>query len=655
MKTKVTIFMVLFITSSAFCSIDFEEVTFGYNNGFKSEKWVPLNVTIRSQNEPIPFNGELIVEVRNYNSNTPIYRYATPLQLSKTDRKQKHIYIYHPKSTVRLVIKLERKDISDQDIQISITEPRAIHEITPPIPIANKDYLVLVLAPNGDKLKKNINNKQLDDDGTHVHIKYVPNTRAMPTRWVGYDAVDLVIIRGVSLTDKRILKQQQTALLDWVQRGGTLILSGGSNFRLMKDSFIEQFLPVKLVREETLDMVPPTLGKQFGLTIENNDSVITTSNTENIPFKNIHFEPKQGCQTLLGTDDQIFIAKRNFGSGQIICLAFDYNAPSFSNLKAGETFWRWLLKTNGKSPKLFADKYAPFRQHDEKINKHFLSKMPTQVPLIKLLAIVLPLHLISWGGITFYVGRRGCSQQKRMRGYWLGGLIMVFVSVSAIGFARVVLPKNIGLDMFSILTIYPERKNAHYQTYVSLRSFAFTKTSIDSYQDNFVRPLLNEGRTHPAKFFQQPSFYLQDVAVGPWAPSTYVYDIYFTVDVQQGEITLENAWIIKGEKALKLGTITIGKNNILPQEPLNEQVKKIPPDEELDGNRKTFARILQQEGLFLYLSNPENLLNTDEVQTRTVLIGWHPTATPITWSNRNDAGDSETLVIMYLNEEDTGM
>ena len=70
-----------------------------------------------------------------------------------------------------------------------------------------------------------------------------------------------------------------------------------------------------------------------------------------------------GCEVLIGTDNQIYVAKRNFGDGQILCLAFDYNAPPFSvspkkEQQVGETFWNGLLSRHGKSPRHFEDRYA---------------------------------------------------------------------------------------------------------------------------------------------------------------------------------------------------------------------------------------------------------------------------------------------------------
>jgi hypothetical protein len=161
MRTKVTFFLAFFVASSAFSAVDFEDVTFGFNNGYKSGKWALLNVTVRSQNEPTTFDGEITVEVRDANSDKTTYRYATPLQMSKTDRKHKKLYIYYPKTKVKLLIQLVRSERYDQKIETSISEPRAIQEIIPPTPIANKDYFVLVLAPNGDKLQKIIGKKTI--------------------------------------------------------------------------------------------------------------------------------------------------------------------------------------------------------------------------------------------------------------------------------------------------------------------------------------------------------------------------------------------------------------------------------------------------------------------------------------------------------------
>ncbi len=654
MRIIITLFLAFFATSSAYCTVTIEDVTLGFNKGYKTGKWTPLNVTVRSQNEPSTFSGEVVVEVRNIISDQPIYRYATPLRLNKTDQKHKTLYIYCPKTVINVAIQIVGTKKSDEGIEASIAALLATHAIVPPTPIANKDYFVLVLAPSGDKLQNFIDNNPLDDENTQAHIKYLPNANALPIKWIGYDAVDIMVIREVSLSDRRISKSQQTALLAWVQRGGTLIVSGGSNFSYLKGSFIEQHLPVKLIREMTIDKMPLVLQQQFGSDVSPTDK----GDLEGSPFKVIQFEPKPECHTLLGTDKQIYIAKRALGSGQIISLAFDYNAPSFSDKRVGETLWRWLLTKHGKSPKLLSERYSPFRQHEEKIQKQFLSKMPTQVPIIKLLSGILPLYILCLGGMTFYFGRRNHPLQKRFRSYWMSGLIFVLVSVSAIGVARTILPKKIITEHFSILSIFPEINNANIQSYVSLRVAARTNTHMPLTQDTVIRPLEYRNISNPSQFFQGIPFQQRDVIIEPWNPSNYLKETFFPLDIQKTDITLENTWRITNEASTYLGTVTLGKNKLSSSESSNETIRKIPSLKGLDGTRKEFAKILQQEGLLQYLLHEKSELIIDNTPQRKVLIGWTSQLEQILAGNpkistsENFSSNGETLVIMYLDETD---
>ena len=139
---------------------------------------------------------------------------------------------------------------------------------------------------------------------------------------IGYSAVDVLVIREIVL--RRISKTQQTAILDWVQRGGTLIVSGGSNYKYLRDSFVEPFLPVELKKPEQTEKIPAVLHEQLGLR-----NFSSNSN----PFERIPFSPKPGCETLIGIDDQIYVAKRNFGDGQICALRLITMPCPFRNNK----------------------------------------------------------------------------------------------------------------------------------------------------------------------------------------------------------------------------------------------------------------------------------------------------------------------------------
>ena len=271
---KTTLFLSLFMVSVAFGEVEIEDVTFGFNDGYKTGTWAPLTITVRDQDQSTMFAEELGVEVRSFSSDTPIQRYTTSL----TGSRQKNFYVYCPKNATELVIELTPAPQSGNTISQDKVR-RVMQEITLPTPIARTDYLVLVLAPSGDKLKRFIDKKQLAaHNDAQVHVAYPPNATSLPRDWIGYSAVDVLVIRERVLTERRISKAQQTAMLDWVQRGGTLIVSGGSNYKYLHHSFIEPFLPVELKAPEQTEIIPTVLHEQLGFeSLGSNGSCLNVS------------------------------------------------------------------------------------------------------------------------------------------------------------------------------------------------------------------------------------------------------------------------------------------------------------------------------------------------------------------------------------------
>ncbi|MCG9132556.1 hypothetical protein J5I95_12830 [Candidatus Poribacteria bacterium] len=675
MKPLILILLILSTVSIAFGAVEIADVTFGFNGAYKTGTWVPLRITVQSQEQPTTLVGELVVEVRSFSSDTPIARYASKLQLSTIETPPKDLYIYCPKNATQLIVQFVPQT-SAGNAALNNTRVNGMQEVSLPTPLSRKDYFVLVLAQSGDKLKRFIDKKQLADlndstsllndstslsDSAQVHVEYLPHSNRLPRDWIGYNAVDVLVIRETVLTERSISKARQTALLDWVQQGGTLIMSGGSSFNTLRGSFIEPFLPVKLKGLKQIDTRLDALPEQFGFQSSGSNSTL---------FEYIEFVPKAGCETLIGTVEHIYVAKRKFGDGQILCFAFDYNAPPFGENRknieepeqqVGETFWREFLGRHGKSPRHLADQYALALQHEEKIHKQFLLKMPTQVPLIKLLSIVLPVYLLSFGGFLFYFrkAKRRRLEAKRCRleakqnarTYWIGGCLFVLISVSVIVITRNVLPNSTTADRLSILSVYPERGRAHLQSYVSLRTTARTEMSIDFPKGTFIRHQESEALsfkiegsgTETSKkigtLIQDLRIQLRGLLVEPWHPTTYVKETF--LNTQQLPRMLENAWYVVGKEMTYLGDIALDAKPELFQTSLWLQVSpEMPPDEKLSGIREKFAQILGRERVLRYLATETNL--------PPYLIGWTSEGLTDIAVDGNVNTNDETLVIYPL-------
>ena len=355
---------------------------------------------------------------------------------------------------------------------------------------------------------------------------------------------------------------------------------------------------------KSTDTFSDALYEQLGLQSADGDEIL---------FERIVFTPRTGCETLIGTAEEIYVTKRNFGDGQILCLAFDYNAPPFSEQEVGEAFWQHLLRESGKSPRHLADQYALSRQHEGRIYKQFLSKMPTQVPLVKLLAIALPVYLLIFGGFLLNFGRA----QRKSSSYWVGSCLFVLLSVSTIAVARNILPNKITADQLSILSVYPERQRAHLQSFVSIRTAARTETTIGFPNGTFIRHQETELPQRIGTLLRDSDVQLQNIFVDPWHPTTYVNETF----IEQLPVELEDAWHVTGKQITYLGDIPLltdpkqGPERSTAYPPLHP-TSKMPPDAELDDMREAFARILQQEGVFEYL-----MMETD-VSQQSYIIGW---------------------------------
>ena len=631
MNPLILILLILSTVSIAFGAVEIEDVTFGFNGAYKTGTWVPLRINVRSQKQSTTLVGELIVEVRSFFSDAPIERYASELHLSPIETLRKDFYVYCPKNATQLVVEFVPRT-SSENPALHSTSVSVIQEVPLPTPLSRKDYFVLALARSGDKLKRFIEKKKLGvSDKAQVHVESLPNSNRLPRDWIGYSAVDVLVIRETVLTERSISKAQQTALLDWVQRGGTLIMSGGSSFSTLRGSFVAPFLPVELKGLKKIDTHRDTLPEQFGF---------QPSDSNRTLFECIEFVPRAGCKILIRTEEHIYVAKRKFGDGQILCLAFDYNAPPFSEQKVGVTFWREFLSRHGKSPRHFVDKYALALQHEEKIHKLFLLKMPTQVPLIKLLSIVLPVYLLSFGGFLFYFGK---SKQKAGT-YWIGGCLFVLVSVGALAITLNVLPNSVTADRLSILSVYPERSRAHLQSYVSVRATARAEMSIDITKGTFVRQqeIEDAGTKFPEKIgtlVQDSRTQLRDLFVEPWHPTTYVKETF--LDTQQLPRMLENAWSVVGKEMTYLGDIALDAKPEPSKTSLRLQVtSEMPPDEELSGTREKFAQILGRELVLRHLA--------EETDTNLppYLIGWTSQGLTDTADGNINTND-ETLVIFH--------
>ena len=617
----VTLFFILSV-SSAFSAIEFESVELGFDKVYKRERWAPLQVVVRSRNED--FNGEISVEVRNIFSGDRIQTYATPLSLTRTDRQRRVIHVFLPGVSSQLSIKLVNH----------AEETRISQELTPELPKSLTDLVVLALTPSRDLLSR-WDGKQIGDKEKGYAFVAYTDFKELPAHWKGYDSVDFFVVRGVSLVERRISKRQQQALLDWIQRGGTLLVSGGVDLRQLRGSFLEPFLPVELGDLRRVTQLPESM-QRFGFAADS-------------PFDLIEFKSKPGMVVLAGDGDQIYIARRLLGGGQIISLGFDYNAPPFSDSSGTDAFWKWLLTEEGRTPRHTEARYEANRRHAEKIQTILATVPSAQAPLIWLLFVFLVVYALGVGVLIWWGGK------GKPRLYWGGGIVLTVCFLCGVILPRHFVASPVSVKRFSILSVYPSTNRAHLQTYIGIIASASVETSIQFQERTFIRPLTATA-TSPLQLVEldgtKDLSTLRQAALDPWITRTYFAETFIDFPVhltwERGvttdriehrlPYTLENAWLIDQGHYPHIGTIPPATAVEIEENP--KRYNRSPLSQALVGPRKAFMGVLIGEVVLRYLAQ--------EVSPK--LVGWTRTSPlPVSMNHPVNAVD-ETLVILYLPE-----
>ena len=240
-------------------------------------------------------------------------------------------------------------------------------------------FTVLSLGANirGFKLPQ-IRNR--DDDqpetkglrGGRVQLARFDNVPAMPDHWFGYEAADLIVLptgntpiaflQELFDADKsRPYTNRREALLEWVRRGGSLLISVGKKSNdLRQMAAFTKMLPATITGTESVKSLT------INWKTQNNsfkDELIRPGIVEKkgepkkpdpIPIVHLSSNPEHPYVIVMPsseTNDKLpLMVQRAYGMGKITLAAFDLDDEAFSLMKDDTRgfFWEWMLETAGQ-------------------------------------------------------------------------------------------------------------------------------------------------------------------------------------------------------------------------------------------------------------------------------------------------------------------
>jgi hypothetical protein len=304
------------------------------SNSFKIGAWTPVWVQLRGGSEP--WSGFMEVSVADDDGTPTSFHMPVAVMANQSERFTAYARpgSRQPEFTIRLLDENGRRvGGASQDTLM----PQAPESIMP-----NETLVLTMGRPQGVESIKDLPGFQTSAARTNYRnalpevltARIDPQTGSMPGRWYGYDAAQAVVIDTAdreTLSALDALRGQP--LVDWVARGGHLIVSIGANWQAVRDSVLAPILPGLpggLERVASLEALDTFAGSNKSITPPGTPPVMVTRLEE--------LEERGG--TILSMMSNLPLVVRGaHGFGRVTLIALDVDQKPFSEWVDRSLFW----------------------------------------------------------------------------------------------------------------------------------------------------------------------------------------------------------------------------------------------------------------------------------------------------------------------------
>jgi hypothetical protein len=313
-------------------------VRIGFDGRYKLGRWTALEIAVRGGDRPTL--GYLSVVVPD-GDDTPS-RYATPanrpLQVVPGQTTRNVLYIKPGRELDELTVRFTPLEGDPVEATFESNATRGPGTLAWALDERQKLYVVVgppigLAWPQGAKLDEQV---------------VLADTSQLPTRWYGYDAVDVLVFSTSQAETFRQLREdsaQLSALEDWLKLGGRLVLAVGAEARSVLDanSPLASFAPGKLADVETLKR-----GDALEKFVGAKQRIPFTGRGESQGLLAARLEHPQGV-VLVEEGDLPLVVCTPRGFGQITFVAFDLDRRPIADWKLRGDLARQLLAPKAKA------------------------------------------------------------------------------------------------------------------------------------------------------------------------------------------------------------------------------------------------------------------------------------------------------------------
>ncbi|MFO0843181.1 MAG: hypothetical protein U0797_12425 [Gemmataceae bacterium] len=303
--------------------------------------WAPVAVTLRGGKGGNP-QGAYRVRVETTDLEEVAYQTSAPVPALSADTPRA-VTAYTVPVGDGSAFRVTLEDAQGKAIQSLAPQPR---DVGRDLVVGQDDVLFFGVGGGlsglkraGERLDKP-DAKEPEPDQARRQFALTDDVAALPDRWVGYDAVDVVVL-GTGKRDFVLRLAQEgeaarrEALVEWVRRGGQLVVSVGPNTQEVSSLLAKMpLLDVRVAGGEMLANLP-VISNQW-------------SDRVNLaPLQQVQvaaLKPGPAVNVLVREARKPVIVQSACGLGRVVLVAFDLDAPPFSTWDGQEAFWARLQK-----------------------------------------------------------------------------------------------------------------------------------------------------------------------------------------------------------------------------------------------------------------------------------------------------------------------
>jgi hypothetical protein len=309
----------------------------GASNSFKIGTWTPVWLQLRAGNER--FKGFMRL-LAGDDDGTPT-SFQLPVEVGANQSERLTAYARpgsrDPDFTVQLF---------DENGRRVANIPEAVLMRDPPVASMPDETVILYFGqPNGldgiaglQGFKSGGTATDTDPGQEIVTARVDVQGGMMPGRWYGYDAAQVIVVDS---NDREVVgaldNLRGKPLIDWVERGGHLVVSVGSNWQAVHDSVLGPILPGEPNGRERVTSIE-------GLeSFAGSNKQITPPGSPAVQVTRFEHVEERGGRVLSWKASLPLVIRGAYGFGRVTVIGLDLDQKPFSAWPDRALFWARAL------------------------------------------------------------------------------------------------------------------------------------------------------------------------------------------------------------------------------------------------------------------------------------------------------------------------